>query len=122
MTLDECNGDVTTAIQQRLPSANTCGSKSVSGYALHNPCVTLPLEIQEAERIVLPGWIDKLHRFASFVPGSPMAHYYYALALSKQTPGSMDNSVVESELKKAIDLDPKVGKAYLQLGILIAEK
>ena len=78
--------------------------------------------LQEAERIVLPGWIDKLHRFAGLAPGNPMAHYYYAVALSKQTPASIDNSVVESELKKAIDLDPKLGKAYLQLGILLAEK
>ncbi len=78
--------------------------------------------LQEAERIALPGWIDKLHRFAGLAPGSPLAHYYYAVALSKQTPGSIDNSEVESELKKAIDLDPRLGKAYLQLGILFAEK
>jgi tetratricopeptide (TPR) repeat protein len=76
----------------------------------------------EAERIVLPGWIDKLNRLAGLAPGNPMAHYYYAVALSKQTPASMDNSGVESELEKAIDLDPKLGKAYLQLGILLAEK
>ena len=71
---------------------------------------------------MLPGWIDRLHRLAGLAPSNPMAHYYYAVALSKQTPASMDNSVVESELKKAIDLDPKLGKAYLQLGILFAEK
>ena len=78
--------------------------------------------LQEAERIVLPGWIDKLRRFAGLAPSNPMAHYYYAVALSKQTPASVDNEVVESELKKAIKLDPKLGKAYLQLGILLAEK
>ena len=78
--------------------------------------------LQEAERTVLPGWIDKLHRFAGLAPSNPMAHYYYAVALSKQTAASRDNSLVESELKKAIDLDPKLGKAYLQLGILLAEK
>jgi tetratricopeptide (TPR) repeat protein len=78
--------------------------------------------LQEAERIVLPGWIDKLKRFAGLAPSNPMAHYYYAVALSKQTPARMDNAAAESELEKAIDLDPKLGRAYLQRGILLAEK
>jgi tetratricopeptide (TPR) repeat protein len=91
-----------------------------------NPEDTTPYlfmgRLQEAERIVLPGWIDKLHRLASLAPSNPLAHYYYAVALSKQTPASIDNAVVEAELKKAVDLDPKLGKAHLQLGILFAER
>jgi lipopolysaccharide biosynthesis regulator YciM len=63
-----------------------------------------------------------LKRFAGLAPSNPMAHYYYAVALSKQTPARMDNAAAESELEKAIDLDPKLGRAYLQRGILLAEK
>ncbi len=78
--------------------------------------------LQEAERIGLPGWAEKLHRFSLLDPGNPMAHYYYAVALSKQSPETEDYSSIETELKKAIGLDPKLGKAYLQLGILYAAK
>jgi tetratricopeptide (TPR) repeat protein len=78
--------------------------------------------LQEAERIELPGWTEKLRRFSFLDPGNPMAHYYYAVALRKQSPETEDNSAIEAELKKAIGLDPKLGKAYLQLGILYATK
>ena len=78
--------------------------------------------LQEAERIELPEWTEKLHRFSLLDPGNPMAHYYYAVALRKQSPENEDNSAIDAELKKAIGLDPKLGKAYLQLGILYATK
>jgi tetratricopeptide (TPR) repeat protein len=78
--------------------------------------------LQEAERIELPEWTEKLHRFSLLDPGNPLAHYYYAVALRKQIPENEDNSAIEVELKKAIGLDPKLDKAYLQLGILYAGK
>jgi len=76
--------------------------------------------LEEAERIELPGWTEKLHRFSLLAPDNSLAHYYYAVALSKQNHGSQDHSTIEAELKRAIELDPKLGEAYLQLGILYA--
>jgi tetratricopeptide (TPR) repeat protein len=91
-----------------------------------NPADSAPYlfmgQLQEAERIELPGWTEKLHRFSLLDPGNPMAHYYYAVALRKQSSESEDNFVIEAELKKAIALDPRLGSAYLQLGILYAAK
>jgi tetratricopeptide (TPR) repeat protein len=79
-------------------------------------------KLQEAEKIEPPGWTEKLKRFASLHPENAMAHYYYAVALSKESPGPENFALVESELKRAIELDPQLGKAYLQLGILYSSK
>jgi tetratricopeptide (TPR) repeat protein len=79
-------------------------------------------KLQAAEKIEPPGWTEKFKRFASFHPENAMAHYYYAVALSKQSPGTEDFALVESELKRAIELDPQLGNAYLQLGILYSAK
>jgi tetratricopeptide (TPR) repeat protein len=79
-------------------------------------------KLQQAEKIEPPGWTEKFKRFANLHPENAMAHYYYAVALSKQSPGTEDFALVESELKRAIELDPKLGNAYLQLGILYSSK
>jgi tetratricopeptide (TPR) repeat protein len=79
-------------------------------------------KLQEAEKVEPPGWTDKFKRFASLHPDNAIAHYYYAVALSKQSPGMEDFALVESELKRAIELDPQLGSAYLQLGILYSAK
>ena len=78
--------------------------------------------LQQAEKIEPPGWTEKFKRFASLHPENAMAHYYYAVALSKQSAGTEYSALVESELKRAIELDPKLGDAYLQLGILYSAK
>lgn len=44
------------------------------------------------------------------------------MALSKQNADSPEDSAIEAELKKAIELDAKMGEAYLQLGSLHAAK
>ena len=76
--------------------------------------------LQEAEKTVSPMWVERLHRFTSVDPDNAMAHYYYAVAMSKQTPVNRDNPTVQRELEKALKLDPTMGEAYLQLGILLA--
>jgi tetratricopeptide (TPR) repeat protein len=78
--------------------------------------------LQEAEEIELPGWIEKLHRFSLLEPDNPVAHYYYAVALSQQNQKPEQTSTIEAELKRAIGLDPKMGQAYLQLGRLYAAR
>jgi len=67
---------------------------------------------------------DKLKRFAELLPNNALADYYYALSLWYRRAGPNDPSVttVESLLQKAVNLDPKLGSAHLQLGIVYAEK
>ena len=77
--------------------------------------------LQQAEKIEPPGWTERFKRFATLHPENAMAHYYYAVALSKQG-ATEDFALVESELQRALELDPKLGNAYLQLGILYSAK
>ncbi len=65
-----------------------------------------------------PGWTQRLARFANANPANAVAQYNYAVALSKDDDlAALASSSIESFLQKAIDLDPKFGGAYLQLGI-----
>jgi tetratricopeptide (TPR) repeat protein len=79
-------------------------------------------KLQQAEKIEPPGWTERLSRFVTLHPGNALAHYYYAVALAKQSPGIEDFATIEPELKRAIALDPQLGDAYLQLGILYSAK
>jgi tetratricopeptide (TPR) repeat protein len=67
---------------------------------------------------------EKLHRFATLQPNNPDANYYYALALWKRREDTSQVTPVKIEtlLNHAIQLDPKCGKAYVQLGILHSEQ
>jgi len=77
--------------------------------------------LQVTEQIVPPAWTERMKRFASLHPEDAMAHYLYAVAFIKQG-GRAVHSIAESELKKAIELNPHLGEAYLWLGILLVEK
>jgi len=69
--------------------------------------------------------VAHLQRSASLHPESAESNYYYAVALWKRRSDRHDareSSQVESLLKKAVSLDPHLGAAYLQLGILHAER
>ena len=60
-----------------------------------------------------------MERFSILHSENATAHYLYALALLKQ--GDVPATVAaETQLEKAIELDPHLGDAYLQLGILLA--
>ena len=68
---------------------------------------------------------NKLARFAKTQPENATANYYYAVSLwrLRTGPADMENSLqVESLLQKAVHLDPKLGPAFLQLGILYLER
>ena len=68
---------------------------------------------------------EKLKRFVRLQPNNALANYYYALSLWKGRtgPGDVkDAAQVELLFKKAVELDPTLGPAYLQLGILYAER
>jgi tetratricopeptide (TPR) repeat protein len=79
--------------------------------------------------------VTKLARFAQLQPDNALANYYYAVILRKRSASTAGNDIdnnndndkersarVESLLKKAVRLDPKLGAAYLQLGNLYSER
>ncbi len=69
--------------------------------------------------------IQRFARFTELQPNNPQAFYYYAMSLWKgkraQDP-SLDLHQIESLLKKAVTLDPKLADAHLQLGNLYSDQ
>jgi tetratricopeptide (TPR) repeat protein len=68
---------------------------------------------------------ERLERFARLNPRNAQAAYYYAMSLWKSRRGPEDTaniSKIESLLRQAVNLDPKLGDVYLQLGILQEER
>jgi tetratricopeptide (TPR) repeat protein len=76
---------------------------------------------------------QKLARFAELQPENALANYYYAVSLWNRSQSAADGESdaqlnserserVESLLQKAVHLDPKLSGAYLQLGILYAQR
>lgn len=67
----------------------------------------------------------RLERFVKLQPENALANYYYAVVLWKQwrsTENVAQLSRIKSLLEKAIQVDPQLGPAYLQLGILYSEQ
>jgi tetratricopeptide (TPR) repeat protein len=78
------------------------------------------LEITESE-----GYFDRLRQFAELQPDNAWANYYYAVALWKRQPNHADATTsvrVRLLLEKAARLDPHLGAAYLELGIISADQ
>jgi tetratricopeptide (TPR) repeat protein len=69
--------------------------------------------------------IQRFRRFSESQPGDARASYYYAMSLWKgrraQDP-SLDFHQIEALLEKAIELDPKLAEAHLQLGNLHSDQ
>jgi len=69
--------------------------------------------------------IERFRRFSELQPENASASYYYAMSLWKgkraQDP-SLDLHQIESLLKKAVTLDPKLADAQLQLGNLYSDQ
>jgi tetratricopeptide (TPR) repeat protein len=68
---------------------------------------------------------DRLERFARLHPENALASYYYAMSLWKSRRGPEDTAnlvKIESLLTESVKLDPKLGDAYMQLGILYEEQ
>jgi tetratricopeptide (TPR) repeat protein len=79
-------------------------------------------KLQSAEKTEPAGWTERLTRFAQLHPENALAHYYYAVALTKSGDATEHSDAIESSLLKAVELDPHLGDAYLQLGILYAQR
>ncbi len=68
---------------------------------------------------------ERLKRFVKLQPENALANYYYGVNLWKRRKGPDDVETVaqaESLLKRAVQLDPKLGVGYLQLGVLYSER
>ena len=83
--------------------------------------------IQSVEATPSAESLERLARFAQLHPENALANYYYAVGLWKQSSGAGDGNAqrsarVETLLQKAVRLDPKFAAAYLQLGIVYAER
>jgi tetratricopeptide (TPR) repeat protein len=69
----------------------------------------------------LPCSEEKLARFARDQPGNALANYYYAVSLCKTQRGAENSAIsrhAQALLEKALQLNPNLGEAYAQLGIL----
>jgi predicted Zn-dependent protease len=69
--------------------------------------------------------IERFRRFSEQQPNNAQANYYYAMSLWKgkraQDP-TLDLHQIESLLQKAVQLDPKLSDAHLQLGNLYSDQ
>lgn len=82
-------------------------------------------KIEDVESLRSEAIAQRLKRFAELQPNNEWANYYYAISLWKQWRSSEDLSQlgpIKALLEKAVQLDPKLGLAWLQLGILDAEQ
>ncbi len=69
--------------------------------------------------------VERLKRFVKLQPDNALANYYYGVNLWKRRKGPDDAETVaqaESHLTRAVQLDPKLGVGYLQLGVLYSER
>ena len=82
-------------------------------------------KIQAVEKASAEAILPKLKRFVTLHPDNPEANYYYAAGLWKQCKDSPDCAQlaqVESLLNTAIRLNPAFTAAYVQLGVVHAQK
>jgi tetratricopeptide (TPR) repeat protein len=67
----------------------------------------------------------RLARFVKAQPGNALAHFHYAMTLWKGQPAGSppaDMRPVEAHLRRAVALDPKLAKGFLELGILLSDQ
>ncbi len=78
-------------------------------------------KMEKVTSVPLPCSEEKLARFARNQPESALANYYYAMSLWKRNNGAEDpksSQQAQTLLEKAVSIDPQLGEAYVQLGVL----
>lgn len=73
------------------------------------------------ENTVPAAWPEAMERFTILHAENATAHYLYGFALVKQD-DELNTPAAQAQLELAIQLDPHLGEAYLQLGILQAKR
>jgi len=66
------------------------------------------------------GFAERMERFARLQPENAWANYYYAASLWKRRASA--SAKIQALLEKAVSIDPHLGAASLQLGIVFAEQ
>ncbi|HXH66902.1 MAG TPA: tetratricopeptide repeat protein [Candidatus Limnocylindrales bacterium] len=79
-------------------------------------------KVQEVAKSEPPEWVEAFRNYVALRPDDARAHYYYAVALEKQRRGQQDFGERDAELRKAIAIEPRMGDAYLKLGLLQEEE
>jgi tetratricopeptide (TPR) repeat protein len=82
-------------------------------------------KIQSLDAVESADVAKRLERFASLKPENALANYYYAISLLKRRTSTDEPATsrqVKSLLMKSVQLDPKLGQGYLQLGTIYAEE
>ena len=82
-------------------------------------------KIQATEALPADAITQRLGRFAKLQPENALANYYYAVSLWKARSTAADDRAlpqIESLLMKSVRIDPRLGAAYLQLGLVYAEE
>ncbi len=82
-------------------------------------------KMQAVETAQSEAIVQRLARFAQLESQNALANYYYAVSLWKQRKSPDDTENVEkikSLLEKAVQLDPRLGLAYLELGIVYSQE
>ncbi len=92
----------------------------------HDPAPYLFMgKMQAVETAQSEAIVQRLARFAQLESQNALANYYYAVSLWKQRKSPDDTENVEkikSLLEKAVQLDPRLGLAYLELGIVYSQE
>lgn len=99
---------------QRLCEATDLNPQDPSPYLFMG-------KIQATEAIPPEAITQRLERFAKLQPENALANYYFAVTLWK-TKKSAARTQIESLLIKSLQIDPRLGEAYLQLGLLYSEE
>jgi tetratricopeptide (TPR) repeat protein len=103
---------------QRLCEASDLNPNDPTPYLLMG-------KMQAVEASSSDAIMERLARFVRLQPENALANYYYAVSLWKRRPPPEDSrnfAQVKTFLEKAIQSDPMLGLAYLQLGILYSER
>ena len=66
----------------------------------------------------------RLARFVETHPKNALAHFHYAMSLWKggDSPGPDDVRRIESLLRRAVQLDPRLARGFFELGVLLGEQ
>jgi tetratricopeptide (TPR) repeat protein len=79
-------------------------------------------KVQEVAKSEPLEWVEAFRKYATLRPEDARAHYYCAVALEKERRGAQDFAERGAELERAIAIEPRMGEAYLKLGLLEEEE
>jgi tetratricopeptide (TPR) repeat protein len=76
-------------------------------------------KVRSVEITGTDGYLERMKRFVKLRPGNALANYYYGTAVWNRT---KDAAQAQPALEKSVRLDPNLGEAHLELGILYDER